>query len=129
MGGFKELKIVHRIVVDCMYNVHPIYAIKELMIKKELGKNPDLKDENWERFLPKFKKQNVKRRTTLQEKQKKKKKEYTPFPPEQLLRKEDYQMMSGEYFLTDKQKDEQKETRKRDEKEQRKVEKVKKQNA
>jgi len=32
----------------------------------------------------------VKRKTTLQEKKKKKKKEYTPFPPEQLLRKEDY---------------------------------------
>jgi ribosomal RNA assembly protein len=82
MGGFKQLKVVHRIIVDCLYNVHPIYAIKELMIKKELANNPDLKDENWERFLPKFKKQNVKRKTTLQEKKKKKKKEYTPFPPE-----------------------------------------------
>jgi len=70
-----------------MENVHPIYAIKELMIKKELMKNADMKNENWERFMPHFKKQNIKRKKVKQEK--KKKKEYTPFPPEQLPRKED----------------------------------------
>ena len=37
--------------------------------------------------------------------------------------------MSGEYFLTDKTKDELKENKKRDIKEQRKTDKVKKQNA
>ena len=57
------------------------------MIKKELMKNPDMKNENWERFMPHFKKQNIKRKKVKQEK--KKKKEYTPFPPEQLPRKED----------------------------------------
>ena len=86
-----------------MNNVHPIYNIKELMIKRELMKNPELQgaDQDWARFMPKFKKRNIKRKKV----EIKPKKEYTPFPPEQLLRKEDYQMMSGEYHLSQKEKD------------------------
>lgn len=78
MGYFRDLKAVRRIIMDTMKNVHPIYNIKELMIRRELAKNPEMKGENWDRFLPKFKKHNVKR------KQKKinKKDKYTPFPPE-----------------------------------------------
>jgi ribosomal RNA assembly protein len=119
MGEFRNLKTVLKVVIDCMENVHPIYSIKELMIKRELAKNPDMKDENWERFLPHFKKQNIKRKTL-----KKSKKEYTPFPPEQLPRKEDLQMMSGEYFLSEKVKDEQKKEKKRAEKEEYKLAKA-----
>lgn len=47
------------------------------MIKRELAKDPELKNESWDRFLPHFKKQNIKRKKP----QIKKKKEYTPFPP------------------------------------------------
>ena len=101
MGYFKDLKQVRKIILDTMHNIHPIYNIKELMIKRELANNPELKNENWDRFLPKFQKQNVKRR-----KLKINKKNPSPFPPEQKLRKEDYAMFSGEYFLTDKQKEE-----------------------
>ena len=115
MGYFKDLKTVMRVVIDCMRNVHPIYSIKELMIRKELAKNPDLANESWDRFLPQFKKQNMKRKKIKADK-KKKKKPYTPFPPEQLPRKEDIQMMTGEYFLSEKAKEDIKNQKKREQK-------------
>jgi hypothetical protein len=68
-----------RVVEDCIRNVHPIYHIKTLMIKRELAKDPALAGESWERFLPRFKKKNVQRRKPGAIK----KKEYTPFPPPQ----------------------------------------------
>lgn len=103
MGPFKGLKEVRRVVEDCMKNVHPIYHIKELMIKQELAKNPELANEDWSRFLPMFKKRNVARKKAVDD-QKKKKKVYTPFPPTQTPRKVDLQIESGEYFLGKREK-------------------------
>ncbi|KAG0583465.1 hypothetical protein KC19_3G138200 [Ceratodon purpureus] len=97
MGPWKGLKAVRRVVEDCIKNIHPIYHIKALMIKRELSKDPELKDQNWERFLPKFKKRNVKAKKTTKEKEKK---TYTPFPPPQQPSKVDLQLESGEYFLS-----------------------------
>lgn len=102
MGPYKGLKEVRRVVEDCMKNVHPIYHIKELMIKQELAKNPELANEDWSRFLPMFKKRNVARKK--KETTEKKKKVYTPFPPAQTPRKVDLQIESGEYFLGKREK-------------------------
>lgn len=96
MGPWKGLKEVRRVVEDCMLNIHPIYYIKELMIKRELAKKPELANEDWLRFLPLFKKRNVARKKA---KVKTEKKKYTPFPPQQLPRKVDLQIESGEYFM------------------------------
>jgi len=105
MGGFKGLKDVRRVVEDCMDNIHPIYHIKELMIKRELAKDPELKDENWERFLPHFKKRNLSRRRKPFKVTDKTKRVYTPFPPPQEKSKVDLQIESGEYFLKKAEKE------------------------
>ena len=99
MGSYKNLKEVRRVVEDCMANIHPIYHIKELMIKRELAKDPDLKNENWDRFLPHFKKRNLSKRRKPFNVTDKAKKTYTPFPPPQEKSKVDLQIESGEYFL------------------------------
>ncbi|EJD00870.1 ribosomal RNA assembly protein mis3 [Fomitiporia mediterranea MF3/22] len=139
MGPYKSLKEVRRIVLDCMRNIHPIYRIKELMIKRELAKDPKLANESWDRFLPKFRKRHLKTSEKTARKNEAhrskdearkeagldvdgsttanipKKKVYTPFPPPQQPRKVDLQLESGEYFLKPREK-EAKEAQKRKEK-------------
>ncbi|KAI0347024.1 ribosomal RNA assembly protein mis3 [Trametopsis cervina] len=138
MGPYKGLKEVRRIILDCMKNVHPIYRIKELMIKRELAKDPQLATESWDRFLPQFRKKHLttsqktaKKNEKLSEKnearkaaglepvgtalKKPEKKVYTPFPPPQQPRKVDLQLESGEYFLKAHEK-KARETRERQEK-------------
>ena len=99
MGPHKGLKEVRRVVEDCMQNVHPIYRIKELMIRRELAKDPELADQNWDRFLPKFKPKTLSKRHQPQKVTDKSKKVYTPFPPPREKSKIDLQIESGEYFL------------------------------
>jgi ribosomal RNA assembly protein len=129
IGDYKGLKEVRRIVLDCMQNIHPVYHIKELMIKRELAKDEQLKNENWERFLPPKLKTVKKNKNQPSENTansvkdvgapsepattglsktpktaKKGSKEYTPFPPPQQPRKVDLALESGAYFLKPKEK-------------------------
>merc|ERR1712227_880151 len=103
IGPHRGLKEVRKIVIDTMNNKHPAHNIRELMIKRECMKNPKLKNESWDRFLPKYKSKNVKKKPANEGK-KKEKKEYTPFPPPQQPSKIDLQLESGEYFMKNNEK-------------------------
>uniref|UniRef100_A0A8C0E6M2 KRR1 small subunit processome component n=1 Tax=Balaenoptera musculus TaxID=9771 RepID=A0A8C0E6M2_BALMU len=97
---------VRKVVLDTMKNIHPIYNIKTLMIKRELAKDSELRSQSWERFLPQFKHKNVNKRK--EPKKKTVKKEYTPFPPPQPESQIDKELATGEYFLKASQKKRQK---------------------
>ncbi|KAG2460011.1 KRR1 protein, partial [Polypterus senegalus] len=81
----------------------PYGGLKEtLMIKRELSKDPELRMQSWERFLPNFKPKNLSKRKAP--KKKVVKKEYTPFPPPQPESQVDKELASGEFFLKESQK-------------------------
>lgn len=100
MGPYKGLKEVRRVVEDCMANIHPIYHVKELMIKRELAKDPELKNENWDRFLPNFKRKTLSSRRKPLHVTDKTKKVYTPFPPAPEKSKMDIQLENAEYRMS-----------------------------
>ncbi|TXC11114.1 hypothetical protein FocTR4_00006525 [Fusarium oxysporum f. sp. cubense] len=91
MGPYKGLKELRRVVEDCMQN--------EMMIKRELAKDPELANESWDRFLPNFKKRSLSHRRVPHKVTDKTKKTYTPFPPAPEKSKVDKQIETGEYFL------------------------------
>jgi ribosomal RNA assembly protein len=110
MGPHRGCQQVRKIVEDCMRNIHPIYGLKQLLIKRELMNNEALKHEDWSRFLPQYKKQspNKEKAKALQKKKKerlkedqarKAGKEKSIFPPAPPKRKEDIMMESGQAFL------------------------------
>jgi ribosomal RNA assembly protein len=123
MGGYKGLKEVRRVVEDCMANIHPIYHVKELMIKRELAKDPALKNESWERFLPNFKKKTLSKRHVPYKVTDKAQKPYTPFPPPQEKSKIDLQLEAGEYFQSKSAKERARDQEGREKREQKTEEK------
>lgn len=102
VGPHRGLNEVRKIIEDTMNNVHPIYNIKRLMIKRELEKDPALKEENWERFMPQFKKQHAKKPEA--KKKRFKPKTYTPFPPAPPMSRVDKELETGEYFLKEQER-------------------------
>ncbi|OAA68434.1 rRNA assembly protein [Niveomyces insectorum RCEF 264] len=129
MGPYRGLKEVRRVVEDCMANIHPIYMIKELMVKRELAKDPQLAHESWDRFLPNFKKRTLSKRRVPHTITDKTKKAYTAFPPAPEKSKVDLQIESGEYFLSKQAKERaaeaERQERTREKKEEKKRERAK----
>lgn len=87
-----------------MLNVHPIYGLKNLLIRRELDKDEKMKNASWAKMLPNFKKQNLKR-SKRKHIRRNAKLEASPFPPAPAKRKEDVLMETGEYFLKKKKRE------------------------
>lgn len=94
------------------------------MIKRELRADPTLATENWDRFLPHFKRRTLSKRKKPAKITDKSKKVYTPFPPPREKSKVDLQIESGEYFLG-KQAKERKEKEDREQKQRERAEEKK----
>ena len=110
MGPAKGCIQVRKLVEDCMRNIHPVYGLKQLLIKRELSKREDLKDQDWSRFIPVYKKsvQTKEKQKIIKKIKKQKVKEWSDkqkgkvksiFPPAPPKRKEDMAMESGEAFI------------------------------
>ncbi|KAI5170640.1 ribosomal RNA assembly protein [Nematocida sp. LUAm3] len=95
IGEYKALKEVRRVSIKAMENIHPIYEIKRLMVKRELEKDPLLKNENWERYLPQYKKTHSKKKQISSQKTLKMPSKCFP---EQEPTKKDLQIETGNYF-------------------------------
>ena len=50
--GHQGINTAGEIILDCMNRVNPISHIRRLVIMKELEKDPNIKKEDWTRFLP-----------------------------------------------------------------------------
>ena len=94
------------------------------MVKRELAKDPTLKHENWDRFLPNFQKRNLSKRRKPHKVTDKSKKVYTPFPPAPEKSKIDKQLETGEYFLSKQVKEQALREKKEEQRKEKKLEKT-----
>ncbi|KAI4291346.1 ribosomal RNA assembly protein [Pancytospora philotis] len=89
IGSYKGLNEAKHIVIAGFENVHPVFEIKKLIIKRQLEK--DNVEGDWERFMPTFKKTHSKSRG--------KQREVGSMPEEIRPRKEDVERETGEYYM------------------------------
>lgn len=89
IGNYKGLNEAKSIVVNCFENIHPVFEIKKLMVKKNLEK--DKINDDWKRYLPNIQKTHSKKHFKSRE---------TGGMPEDIKdRKEDIMMATGEYYF------------------------------
>eukprot|EP00817_Percolomonadidae_sp_ATCC50343_P005768 CAMPEP_0117425908 /NCGR_PEP_ID=MMETSP0758-20121206/6124_1 /TAXON_ID=63605 /ORGANISM="Percolomonas cosmopolitus, Strain AE-1 (ATCC 50343)" /LENGTH=357 /DNA_ID=CAMNT_0005210751 /DNA_START=11 /DNA_END=1080 /DNA_ORIENTATION=- len=99
------------IIVDCMKNIHPLHHIKHLMIRRELENNPEMANADWSKYTPNFKKKSINMPKRKKKKQNKEKGFDSSNPNDPLNipkiepSKIDKQLETGEYFMSDAEKE------------------------
>jgi ribosomal RNA assembly protein len=111
MGPHKGCEEVRKVVEGCMKNVHPVYRLKQLLVRRELSKREDMRGQDWSRLIPQYKKSTPNREKVKALAKKKKERVQQSvarvakqgprsiFPPLPPKRKEDIAMETGEAFL------------------------------
>jgi len=106
IGPWKRMKLARRIIEECMSNkTHPVYHVKQCMVRTELEKNEEMAEVSWNNYLPQFGSKKMKSRKTSKGVKPIVKKVYPPTPT---ARKIDEELNTGEYFIkrrTDKSDD------------------------
>lgn len=52
VGPYKGVQEVKHVVERSMKNVHPVFLLKQLMVKRKLECDKNMKNESWERYIP-----------------------------------------------------------------------------
>ncbi|KAF9764382.1 KRR1 small subunit processome component like protein [Nosema granulosis] len=89
VGSYEGLTTAKHVITGCMNNIHPVFEIKKMIIKKKLSEDPTKKDEDWSKYLPEMKK-------THQKKTKRKEKATEPKD-----KKKKSKIETGECFVED----------------------------
>lgn len=90
IGSYSGVRVANKFIFGVMKNIHPAILIKNLIVKSKLDTDPELVNEDWDRYLPPITK------THSKSKKIDKKKKSTPAEP--FRRKIDADIESGEYF-------------------------------
>lgn len=61
VGTYDGLSVAKQVITGCMNNIHPVYEIKKMIIKKKLSEDPSKKDEDWSKYMPEMKKTHQKK--------------------------------------------------------------------
>jgi len=97
IGPWMKMKLARRIIEECMSNkTHPVYHVKQCMVRNELEKNEEMAEKSWNNYLPQFNSKKMKSRKTNKAVKPVVKKVYPPTP---VSRKVDKELNTGEFFI------------------------------
>lgn len=52
IGPYRGIAEVKKVILGTITNTHPVFLLKQLMVKKKLAKDENMKGESWDRYIP-----------------------------------------------------------------------------
>jgi len=66
IGSYTGINEAKKVILGTITNTHPVFLLKQLMVKKKLGKDEKMVEENWERYIPPISRTHRKAKKTKQ---------------------------------------------------------------